>query len=297
MAEESRRNFLPQHLQRVVENFLPSDKTTKPIASFDALPIVSLEKAVESLVSLVPDVNEMVSKVKAKCDKPKDDLSSNESASIMLYSLEWTPRENSFYVILNNTLRSEDDEKLKPWQLYLKLLITSLEKLPTLSHTIYRGIKMDLSAQYPQGKTFVWWAFSSCTTSIQVLQSEQFLGKTGTRTLFNIDCESGKDIRQHSFFPTEDEILLIAARKFQVVSCLDSGNDLFIIQVKEIESDYPLLGPPLKQLLRGPSKDSFPLKPPGDSATTSEDSTEPQKPSFPKISMPPRFPAPPKPPF
>ncbi|CAF4300367.1 unnamed protein product, partial [Adineta steineri] len=27
-----------------------------------------------------------------------------------------------------------------------------------------------------------------------------------------------------------------------VVSCFDSGNDLFIIQMKEVESDYPLLG-------------------------------------------------------
>ncbi|CAF4693011.1 unnamed protein product, partial [Rotaria sp. Silwood2] len=53
---------------------------------------------------------------------------------------------------------------------------------------------------------------------------------------------SGKEIRQHSFFPTEDEVLLIAARKFQVVSCLDSGNDLFIIQLKEVDPATPLLG-------------------------------------------------------
>ena len=287
MAERDRKNFLPQHLERVIENFLPSDKSTKPIPSFDDLAIVSLEKAVETIVSLVPDVKKMVTKVKEKCDRPKDDLTTDESASIMLYSLEWTPRENSFYVVLNNTLRSEDEEKLKPWALYLKLFVTSLEKLPTLSQTIYRGIKMDLSAQYPQGKTFVWWAFSSCTTSIQVLQSEQFLGKTGARTLFNINCESGKDIRQHSFFPTEDEILLIAARKFEVVSCLDSGNDLFIIQVKEIESDYPLLGSTRKKLL--PDSSSFKRR--EDSAAA------PQKPSLPKISLPPRFPGPPKPPF
>ncbi|CAF1121539.1 unnamed protein product [Adineta steineri] len=101
---------------------------------------------------------------------------------------------------------------------------------------------MDLSAQYPRGQIFTWWGFSSCTNSVQVLQSEQFFGKTGDRTLFNIDYESGKNIQQHSFFPTEDEILLVAVRKFKVVSCLDSGNGLFIIQMKEIESDYSLLG-------------------------------------------------------
>ncbi|CAF1257949.1 unnamed protein product [Adineta steineri] len=167
----------------------------------------------------------MVSKAKEKCDKPKDGLTTNESASIMLYSLEWEPRENSFYIILNNTLRAEDKEKL-----------------PSVNQTIYRGVKMDLSAQYPQGQIFTWWGFLSCTNSVQVLQSEQFLGKTGDRALFNIDCESGKNIQQHSFFPTKDEILLVAAGKFKVVSCLDSGNGLFIIQMKEVESDYPLLG-------------------------------------------------------
>jgi hypothetical protein len=233
-----------------------------------------------------------VVKVKQKCDKPKDGLRTDESAAIMLYSLEWTPREKSFYVVLNKELRTGDDEKLKPWKFYIKLFAMAVEKLPTLSQTIYRGIKMDLSAQYPQGKKFVWWGFSSCTTSIQVLQSEQFLGKTGTRTLFAIDCQSGKNIREHSFFPTEDEVLLIAARKFEVISCLDSGNGLFIIQVKEIESDYPLLGSPLKKFIPGPSNNISPPKPPEDSATTSEDSSGAQEPALPKISAPPRFPAP-----
>ncbi|CAF1367369.1 unnamed protein product [Adineta steineri] len=63
-----------------------------------------------------------------------------------------------------------------------------------INQTIYRGVEMDLSAQYPQGQIFTWWGFSSCTNSVQVLQSEQFLGKTGDRTLFSIDCESGKNI-------------------------------------------------------------------------------------------------------
>ncbi|CAF1317761.1 unnamed protein product, partial [Rotaria sordida] len=34
----------------------------------------------------------------------------------------------------------------------------------------------------------VWWGLSSCTTALTVLQSEQFLGQTGDRTLFMIEC-------------------------------------------------------------------------------------------------------------
>mgnify|MGYP001137565456 CR=1 FL=1 len=233
---------LPDFALRVLENIYPSQKMVKPVEKFETVTVVSLEDAVKPLVSIVPEVQEMVVQVKEKCSQPKEGLTTDESAAIILYSMEWQPREKSFYIILNNTLRSEDQEKLKPWDLYLKLFVIALEKLPSVSQTIYRGVKMDLSAQYPQGKTFVWWAFSSCTRSVQVLQSEQFLGKTGARTLFNIDCKSGKDIRQHSLFPTEDEVLLIAVRKLQVVSCLDSGNGLSIIQLKEVDSDNPLLG-------------------------------------------------------
>ncbi|CAF1234383.1 unnamed protein product [Didymodactylos carnosus] len=233
---------IPDFALRVLEYIYPSEKMIKPVEKFETLAIVSLEDAVKPLIELVPEVLEMVTVVKEKCAEPKEGLTTDESAAIMLYSMEWQPREKSFYIILNNTLRSEDQEKLKPWDLYIKLFVTSLEKLPSASQTIYRGVKSDLSAQYPQGKIFVWWAFSSCTRSVQVLQSEQFLGKTGARTLFAIECKAGKDIRQHSLFPTEDEVLLIAVRKLQVASCLDSGNGLFIIQLKEVDSDHPLLG-------------------------------------------------------
>ena len=85
-----------------------------------------------------------------------------------------------------------------------------------------------------------------------------FFGKTGTRTLFQIECSTGKDVKKHSFIQKEDEILLLPARQFKVTSCLDSGNDLHIIQLKEIEPKYPLLEPvPLPD----PNPHLTPLKP------------------------------------
>ncbi|CAF1172183.1 unnamed protein product [Rotaria sordida] len=76
---------------------------------------------------------------------------------------------------------------------------------------------------------------------MDILQNEQFLGKTGPRTIFTIECESGKGIRKHSYFQNEDEILLPAARQFEVVSCLDQGGGLYMIQLKETEPPYPLI--------------------------------------------------------
>ena len=107
---------------------------------------------------------------------------------------------------------------------------------------------------FPKGKLFIWWAFSSCSSSIKVL--EQFLGETGHRTIFNIECDSAKDITQHSFYQNENEVLMYPARQFQVFSSFDSGNQLRIIQVKEIQPPFPLIHiPPISSAIFDRSKE------------------------------------------
>ncbi|CAF3892411.1 unnamed protein product [Rotaria sp. Silwood1] len=91
-----------------------------------------------------------------------------------------------------------------------------------------------------------------------------FFGKTGARTLFQIDSHTGKNIKHHSFMPQEDEILLLPARQFEVKSCLDSGNGLHIIQIKEIDPLYPLLEPvPIPRLIEPDKKN---VKPSGNNS-------------------------------
>jgi hypothetical protein len=102
---------------------------------------------------------------------------------------------------------------------------------------------LDLSAQYPRGTIITWWGFSSCTTSLEVLNDDRFLGRTGTRTLFNIECQSAKSIKSFSFYPEEEEVLLPPGRQFQVIGCLNQGNGLHIIQMKEIQPKFPLINP------------------------------------------------------
>ncbi|CAF4407367.1 unnamed protein product [Rotaria sp. Silwood2] len=195
-----------------------------PIAGYEDTPIVSLENAVEPLISFLPTIQRYAAIAKGRCKTPPaDSLTLDESASIMLYSMDWKPRNECLYVALNATLRSKDRKKLEPWFLYLKLFVAALQLLPSKHQTVYRGIKADLHHQYSKGQMTVWWAFSSCTTSIDVLEEESFLGKTDQRTMFTIACSSGKDIRKHSYFPEEDEILLPAATQFKVVASLDHG--------------------------------------------------------------------------
>jgi hypothetical protein len=219
------------------DRFLNIDKEPmemrSPIEDYEKLPLVSLEQAAFPLVSFVPDIKQMVQIVKEKCQNPADNLTIDESASIMLYSLEWIPSQQSFYTILNQTLRDRNRRKLKNWLPYLKLFTTALSKIPSTNTTVHCGVKKNLHELYPEGKEIMWCAFSSCITSLATLESDGFLGKNGTRTVFYIECSSGKNIQSHSFYPTRNEILLSPEIKFKINSS-KLKNGLCCIRLKEI---------------------------------------------------------------
>ena len=216
-----------------------------PIQGFEDQPLVSLEEAIKPLKSLIPSIDHMVWTVTNDIVEIKDGLTKDESASIRLYTLEWSGK--SFYKILNDNLRLRDRKKLIPWFLYLRLLVHALSRLPSNSHrVIYRGVQLDFSAEYTEGKKFFWWAFSSCTSSLSVLES--FIGTTGPRTIFNITFHSAIDITQHSYHADEKEVLFYPARQFKVNSRLNAGNGLHIIHVEEIECPFPLFHMPRKPI-------------------------------------------------
>ena len=107
--------------------------------------------------------------------------------------------------------------------------------------TIFRGVKLDLQSKYKRGERIVWWGFSSCTSSVEVLENERFAGKTGKRTVFAIECDSGKNILQHSFYKDEDEILLLPGSEFEVIGLYNMGSNLHMIQLKETVPEFPNL--------------------------------------------------------
>ena len=213
----------------------PQSAMMLPIEGYETVPVKSLEEVVVPLMTIVRDIKRRASEAKLQCKNPPDGLTPDESASIVLFTAEWKPYDDSLYFILNATLRTRDTEQLKPWFLFLKLITTALDRLPPIgSRTVYRGVTLDLYNDYSPGKTIFWWGFSSCTTTMDVLQEEQFLGKQQARTLFIIESVSGRDIHQHSSIKKENEVLLLPATQFKVISCLDQGPNLHIIQLKEV---------------------------------------------------------------
>ncbi|CAF1020238.1 unnamed protein product [Adineta steineri] len=212
-----------------------------PFEDYEKIPNVSLELAIEPLISILPSIQTYVHLVKQKCINPADGLTQDQSASIMLCTIKWQPFDQCLSVVLNTILRSNDREKLKPWYLYLKLLLGALNCLPSTDRIIYRGIKLDIREQYSKNKTITWLDFALCTTSLDLLQSDKYLGKKDQRTIFTIECNSSKDITKHSYYSTTDMFMLLPATQFQIVQCVKQKNKLSWIQLKEIQSPYARL--------------------------------------------------------
>jgi hypothetical protein len=231
----------PQHALRFLDVDEEPQSMLPGIPDYESTPLVSLNETVVPLQLIITDIERMIQTVTAMGNEPEDGLTRDESNSIRLYTLEWQPRENSVFYILNKALRSENRQQLTPWFLFLRLILTALSHLISTPLTIYRGVNIDLSAKYPTGANIVWWGFSSCMKKNNLLEKRLFLNKTGKRTLFVINCYSGKGIQQHSMYESESEVLLPPGCQFNVVNCVNKGKGLSIVELKEIQPAYDFL--------------------------------------------------------
>jgi hypothetical protein len=239
MSTYNREDAFIQRARRIADVEKEPLEYLSAITGYEEKPIVSIEKAVEPLVSVVPLIQTQTYFAKKICQNPANGLTQDEAASIMLYTMDWKPE--CLFTVLNATLRMKDRKKLIPWFSYMKLFFVALDRLPSsTSRTLFRGVKLDLSDRYEVGKTIVWWGFSSCTVTENVSESDDYLGKTGKRTKFIIDCNSGKDIRDYSYFPHEDEILILPPTEFKVIKCYEPEPDLYEIHLKEVQPPVPL---------------------------------------------------------
>jgi hypothetical protein len=223
-------------------------KTLGPIIGYAEEPLVSLADACAPLRGIIQKVLEYASTALQETpDNPADGLTRDESAAIRLYTMEWTDENASFYSALNRALNTNDRQDLRPWFKYLKLFLTALATIPCAPpQTVWRGVRKHITDDFQRGAKVTWWAFSSCTTSLPVLQNDLYLGSTGERNLFSVEAINGRNIRAHSNFDDEDEILLLPGTYMEVQSKFNPAPDLYIIHLKQKIPDEMLLEPPFE---------------------------------------------------
>jgi hypothetical protein len=170
-------------------------------------------------------------------------LSPSLIAVFAVYTAELCKGESP-YGECNAALRSANRSKCTPFVRFIWFLMHALSKCDPYDGTnVFRGVKADLSADYPKDREVTWFQFSSCTCDIQVEQSEQFCGSSGNRTLFSIELTTGRAriITKYSLVPSEAEVLLPPNSCFKVLGQLDAGNGLVIIQLKELPPNDPII--------------------------------------------------------
>jgi hypothetical protein len=165
---------------------------------------------------------------------PNDPRTEHQLGAVHLYTQGWSDSSESLYAKLNRDLASEDRKLMVKWFAYLKLLISGISAEPKVSATVWRGVKADIAKDYPKDKKFRWWRFSSCTEEGDVLKNPMFLGETGKRTLFSIDCTSGVKINHLSAYTAEAEVLIPPGTRFQVMNTITTA-ELTVVILKEIK--------------------------------------------------------------
>lgn len=146
-------------------------------------PILDFREAVGPVVPLLAGIDRHVVRShefgKRRADEATGELSADAIAALHLYTCE-----SAFYREINAVLRSPDRAKVAPYLPYLRLLFSAVSSLPAHTQPLWRGVSLDLRAQYPLGRTVTWWGVSSCTSELGVARA--FLGGRGKRTLFEV---------------------------------------------------------------------------------------------------------------
>ena len=125
------------------------------------MPLLSLELSVQNLERIISKVTQNASIATERSAYPANGLSQDESAAIYLYTMDWKPQDQSLCAQIKSLFFDRKiDLELFPYFFYFKVILTSaLSKLKSKKTTVWRGVKADLSQQYPVGKTVVWWGF------------------------------------------------------------------------------------------------------------------------------------------
>ncbi|MBR7836731.1 hypothetical protein KDL01_25850 [Actinospica durhamensis] len=158
-----------------------------------------------------------------------DGLSADAIAALYLYTCE-----SAFYREINAVLRSPDRSVLTPYLPYLRLLFAAVASLPVRTEPLWRGVSLDMRAQYARGRTVTWWGVSSCTSKPSVAQS--FLGSRGKRTLFEIHPARAVAIRNFSAFTGEEEFILLPGTQLEVTDVRAERSGLCTVTLTELDA-------------------------------------------------------------
>lgn len=194
-------------------------------------PLMDFPDAVAPVAQLLPGLDRHVVRShefgKRRADEADGGLSAAAVAALHLYTCE-----SAFYREVNAVLRSPDRTRVVPYLPYLRLLFSAVSRLPARTEPLWRGVSLDLRAQYPLGRAVTWWGVSSCTSELAVARS--FLGSRGKRTLFEVVPRRAVGIQRFSAFTGEEEFILSPGTQLEVTDVKAGRGGLCTVRLTEL---------------------------------------------------------------
>lgn len=200
-------------------------------------PLMDFHEALDPVAELLSGLRRHIDRSyefgKRRADEIVGGLSADAIAALYLYTCE-----SAFYREINAVLRSPDRTKAVPYLPYLRLLLSAVSGLPAQTRPLWRGVPLDLRAQYPVGRTVTWWGVSSCTSELGVARA--FLGSRGKRTLFEVTPARAVGIRSYSAFTGEEEYILAPGTRLKVTEIKTERGGLCTVKLTEAD-EAPLV--------------------------------------------------------
>lgn len=202
------------------------------ITGISALSAPTLDEALVPLAKIVAGADFYLKQARTFVTKKRaanaisGGLSDDEAGAVFLYTTE-----SPIYKKLNEALRHADRKHVEPWRAYLRLFLSGIAKLEAQSKSLWRGVALDLRAQYPLGGMVIWWGVSSCTVKVEVAKG--FLGKKGRRMLFEVVSKSAVSIKPLSAFTGEEELVLAPGTRLKVSKVSTEPDGLTIVRLEE----------------------------------------------------------------
>jgi len=219
-------------------------RRSRRCSKIELAPVYGLRRAVAPLSTIVPGVLELCAAAcsfatnKLMLENDPYGLSVDEVAAINLITLN-----SPFRHTLNAMLRSCDNDDVEPFFPYLRLVLSALLKLPAYRGSTYvfeedrdavvrsrfgddRGGAMgggatassprgdDRGVSYPEGTAFFWPHIAHGRTAL-LFSAEQMVRRSaktrgrGAATMFCVESESGRDVREYSTLRESEEVILL----------------------------------------------------------------------------------------
>lgn len=157
-------------------------------------------------------------------------LTKDEVAAIYLYTTD------EIYHALNKALRDGNEAERCKFLSYSRLLLSALDKLPSWSGVVYRGIEARLGEdEYAKQEEMIWPSFSSCSEEGEAVM-KGFLESSNDQTLFAIAVRNGKSVAEFSEHGSEAEILLPLGVQLRVDNKIRLHERLMLVNLTEYES-------------------------------------------------------------